>query len=211
MKLISLSSPIIARWVRIYPYSRSPMYVCVKFGFYGCRFSGRPSSIYFQPQPTFELPSTVHDPFSIVDELVEYKIPDGSLFQSSPFSPKIDLQDRCYDGKRDQRSNVLHDGLGCLADSRVVSAGEFGRAFDTPAWQQHSIPSECLVGWNRSRWEDGRQLAADNKGVVDMVFRFSGLRNFSSLAIFALDLPSQKVSSCRVFKQPQQPCGPCYS
>uniref|UniRef100_A0A5K3EWS3 F5/8 type C domain-containing protein n=1 Tax=Mesocestoides corti TaxID=53468 RepID=A0A5K3EWS3_MESCO len=163
LKLIALNPPIVARWVRVYPYSRRPMFVCAKFEFYGCKFS---------------------------DELVEYKIPDGSQFQPSPFSRQLNLRDRCYDGKHDQRSSVLHDGLGCLSDSRVAMPTE---AFEVLPWQQPKAPMECLVGWNRSRWEDGRQLAADNKGVVDMVFRFSGLRNFTSLHLYAMDLPLSKI------------------
>lgn len=171
MKLITLSPSIVARWIRIYPFSEEPMFVCAKFSFYGCRFSAG---------------------------LIEYKIPEGGYFMLSSSSSSssggggggvpitsLDLRDRCYDGEHDQRGNVLHGGLGCLTDSKVTNA--------TPAasLSKSGATEECLIGWNRTRWD----RSSGNRGVVDMIFRFQELRNFSSVIIYALDRPSQWVST----------------
>ncbi|VDL24791.1 unnamed protein product [Hymenolepis diminuta] len=169
LKLISLNPPIVARWVRIYPYSQKPMFVCAKFQFYGCRFS---------------------------DELVEYKIPGGSDFNSNSYgSGLVNLRDVCYEGQRDPRGGVLHNGLGCLSDSRVSTST---KAFDLSPWEHDSERSEaaavangdCLVGWNRSRWEEARRSPSP---AVDLVYRFSGLRTFQALHLYALNLPVKKI------------------
>lgn len=169
LKLISLNPPIVARWVRIYPYSQKPMYVCAKFQFYGCRFS---------------------------DELVEYRIPGGSDFTSTSYGlAPVNLRDICYEGQSDPRGGILHNGLGCLSDSRVSTST---RAFDLSPWQHDSGKSgaasvtdgNCLVGWNRSRWEEARRAPSP---VVDLVYRFSGLRTFQVLHLYALNLPAKKI------------------
>uniref|UniRef100_A0A0R3TBL4 F5/8 type C domain-containing protein n=1 Tax=Rodentolepis nana TaxID=102285 RepID=A0A0R3TBL4_RODNA len=175
--LISLNPPIIARWVRIYPYTQKPMYVCAKFQFYGCRFS---------------------------DELVEYKIPGGSDFTSTSYgSAPINLRDTCYEGQSDPRGGILHNGLGCLSDSRVSTST---KAFDLSPWQHDSERSgaatvtdgDCLVGWNRSRWEEARRSPSP---VVDLVYRFSGLRTFQALHLYALNLPAKKQVDSTVLAQ----------
>eukprot|EP00108_Taenia_solium_P008870 TsM_000197400 transcript=TsM_000197400 gene=TsM_000197400 len=169
LKLIPLNPPIVARWVRVYPYSPKPMFVCAKFEFYGCQFS---------------------------DELVEYKIPDGSEFHLNSFTNPLNLHDTCYDGQRDARGGVLHNGVGCLVDSRVSTSAE---AVQLPPWEHDTASSatasaastmDCLVGWNRSQWEETRRSTTT---AVDLVFRFSGVRTFDQLHIYALNAPSRKI------------------
>ncbi|CDS38168.1 discoidin domain containing receptor 2 [Echinococcus multilocularis] len=168
LKLIPLNPPIVARWVRVYPYSRTPMFVCAKFEFYGCRFS---------------------------DELVEYEIPDGSDFYLNSFTNPLNLHDTCYDGQWDPRGGILHNGVGCLVDSRISTST---KALQLPPWEHDTASSaiaaastlDCLVGWNRSRWEETRRSTTTT---VDLVFRFSGLRTFNALHLYALNAPSRKI------------------
>ncbi|BHF81170.1 DNA damage responsive protein [Sparganum proliferum] len=186
LKLLSLNPPIIARAIRLYPYSKTPMFVCAKFEFYGCRFT---------------------------DDLLEYKIPQGSLLDDphlledqsglsrsvgdADFVPAVfpvfrsdALRDRCYDGQRDPRGEVLHGGLGCLCDTRVASQNNVLALFD-PYRQAGSEPSECLVGWNRGRWDD---RSTGNVKALEFIFRFSGLRNFSTLYLHAVNLHSHQIT-----------------
>lgn len=186
LKLLSLNPPIIARAIRLYPYSKVPMFVCAKFEFYGCRFT---------------------------DDLLEYKIPQGSLLDDpkildsqSGLSRNVNdasfvpaaypvvrtdaLRDRCYDGQRDPHSEVLYGGLGCLCDTRVASQSNVLALFD-PYREKASEPSECLIGWNRGRWDDQSSVGLE---ALEFVFRFSGLRNFSALYLQVVNLPSHQIT-----------------
>ena len=115
------------------------------------------------------------------------------------FLSPINLRDKCYDGQRDPRSSVLHNGVGCLTDSRVSTSV---KASQLLLWQHDSEntgstaggpPVDCLVGWNRSQWDETRQSPSP---AVNLVFRFSGLRTFEALHLYALDVPSRNVSFC---------------
>lgn len=127
-----------------------------------------------------------------LDELVEYKIPGGSDFNLNSYAASsVKLRDTCYDGQKDPRGGVLHNGLGCLADSRVSTSTT---AFDFSSWQHEDSGvgnGDCLVGWNRSRWEEAKKSSSP---AVDLVYRFSGLRTFQALHLYALNLPAKKVN-----------------
>ena len=138
---------------------------------------------------------------SPLEEVVEYKIPDGSEYHLNSFTSPINFQDKCYDGNRDPRGGVLHNGVGCLTDSRVSTSV---KASQLSLWHQNSEnsmstpgspPIDCLVGWNRSQWEEARRSPSP---AVDLVYRFSGLRVFDALHLYALDVPSRNV---RLFVQ----------
>lgn len=135
----------------------------------------------------------------ILDELVEYKIPDGSDFHFNSYGPgPINLRDTCYDGQRDPRGEILHNGVGCLADSRISTSA---KAFDLSPWQHEDTiggsgaaaisTGDCLVGWNRSKWEEARRSPSL---AVDLVYRFSSLRSFQALHLYASNLPARKVN-----------------
>uniref|UniRef100_A0A183SLL6 F5/8 type C domain-containing protein n=1 Tax=Schistocephalus solidus TaxID=70667 RepID=A0A183SLL6_SCHSO len=144
---------------------------------------------------------------------LEYKIPQGSLLDDpkildsqSGLSRNVNdasfvpaaypvvrtdaLRDRCYDGQRDPHSEVLYGGLGCLCDTRVASQSNVLALFD-PYREKASEPSECLIGWNRGRWDDQSSVGLE---ALEFVFRFSGLRNFSALYLQVVNLPSHQIT-----------------
>ncbi|VDN11723.1 unnamed protein product [Dibothriocephalus latus] len=100
------------------------------------------------------------------------------------------LRDRCYDGQRDPRGEVLYGGLGCLSDTRVASQSKVLSLFD-PYRRDASELADCLVGWNRGRWDD---RSAGSLETLEFIFRFSGLRKFSALYLHVVNLPSQQIT-----------------
>ncbi|CAL8105496.1 unnamed protein product [Calicophoron daubneyi] len=194
-KFVLLDPPLIARWIRIYPYRDTPGLVCIRLEAYGCQFT---------------------------DDLVEYQIPEGSVavppYQAESLSdlstrPESFTDDNgthyyqagggsafsdvCYDGYRVEPGSLLDGGLGCLTD---LSAAPQNTA---PTLSQSSIagsPSlgsvqaansnRWFVGWHRSRWSTSKGKQDD---VVDMLFRFANVRSFSLLRIYASNNYMEKI------------------
>ncbi|KAH8854713.1 Discoidin domain-containing receptor 2 [Schistosoma japonicum] len=184
-KFVVLDPPLIARWIRIYPYRDTPGFVCIRLEAYGCRFS---------------------------DDLVEYRIPEGSLAQP-PYQAETDLyqsqgaelfvheksnfsqaggglpfSDTCYDGHRIEPGSLLDGGLGCLIDLNSASRDTI------PSIEQRlkvdKLVNYQFVGWHRDRWRSSQDR--DN-GVVDMLFRFASVRNFTRLRLYISNNYLEKI------------------
>ncbi|KAK4472892.1 hypothetical protein MN116_004100 [Schistosoma mekongi] len=184
-KFVVLDPPLIARWIRIYPYRDTPGFVCIRLEAYGCRFS---------------------------DDLVEYRIPEGSLAQP-PYQAETNLykpqlaelfvhekpnfsqaggglpfSDTCYDGHRIEPGSLLDGGLGCLIDLNSASRDTI------PSIEQRlkvdKLVNHQFVGWHRDRWRSSQDK--DN-GVVDMLFRFASVRNFTRLRLYISNNYLEKI------------------
>ncbi|CAH8444111.1 unnamed protein product [Heterobilharzia americana] len=184
-KFVVLDPPLIARWIRIYPYRDPPGFVCIRLEAYGCRFS---------------------------DDLVEYRIPEGSLAQP-PYQAETHLykaqglelfahgkqnfsqaggglpfSDTCYDGHRIEPGSLLDGGLGCLIDLNIASRDT------TPLIHRGSKTEKSVnhqfVGWHRDRWRSSQEK---NNDVLDMLFRFASVRNFTRLRFYVSNNHLEKI------------------
>ncbi|KAF8561794.1 hypothetical protein P879_06296 [Paragonimus westermani] len=194
-KFVVLDPPLIARWIRIYPYRDPPGFVCVRLEAYGCRFT---------------------------DDLVEYQIPEGCVvhppYQAPPTShsqmlkpPKsakpVDnrtryyqagggpaFSDVCYDGYRVEPGSLLDGGLGCLTDLGIAPQNTLPRGLITEPAPDSS--RHWLVGWHRDRWRTKARTESaseESEDVVDMLFRFATVRSFKRLKLYVSNNYQEKI------------------
>ncbi|KAF8572344.1 hypothetical protein P879_00817 [Paragonimus westermani] len=153
----TLDSIIIAKRIRIYPYSRKGnQKVCLRFALYGCKFP---------------------------DGVVTYSIPQGglpqrgTLFHPRPGDMSLDqavvqqLKDLSYDGQLIGTTYQLTDGLGQLMDN-VAYLGNLTRESDL----YPSQPGFHFVGWHQSSQPN-----------VQILFKFDTTRSFTWLRLFTFD------------------------
>ncbi|KAF6780282.1 hypothetical protein AHF37_00383 [Paragonimus kellicotti] len=153
----TLDSVIIAKRIRIYPYSRKGnQKVCLRFALYGCKFP---------------------------DGVVTYSIPQGglpqrgTLFHPNPGDLSLDqavvqqLKDLSYDGQLIGTTYQLTDGLGQLMDN-VAYLGNLTRESDL----YPSQPGFHFVGWHQS-----------SQSNVQILFKFDTIRSFTWLRLFTFD------------------------
>ncbi|TGZ62206.1 hypothetical protein CRM22_007544 [Opisthorchis felineus] len=150
----TLDSVVIAKRVRIYPYSRKGSRdVCLRFALYGCKFP---------------------------DGVVSYTIPQGGLrtqtsFRSpalgDPLEPVVarHLKDLSYDGQIIPTTYQLTDGLGQLMDN-VAFLGNLTRESDL----YPSQPGFHFVGWPQ-----GEQSEIQLIFKFDTTRRFTWIRLFT--------------------------------
>ncbi|CAH8295545.1 unnamed protein product, partial [Schistosoma turkestanicum] len=188
-KFVVLDPPLIARWIRIYPYRDTPGFVCIRLEAYGCRFS---------------------------DDLVEYRIPEGSLayppykaetniyksqgsevfptekLNSSQAGGGLPFSDTCYDGHRIEPGSLLDGGIGCLVDLNSASRDTMPVIQRTNAGNSKVDQSvnHQFVGWHRDRWKTSPDKDND---VVDMLFRFASIRNFTRLRLYISNNYLEKI------------------
>ncbi|KAF5403375.1 Discoidin domain-containing receptor 2 [Paragonimus heterotremus] len=153
----TLDSIIIAKRIRIYPYSpKVNQKVCLRFALYGCKFP---------------------------DGVVTYSIPQGglpqrgTLFHPHPGDLSLDqtvvqqLKDLSYDGQLIGTTYQLTDGLGQLMDN-VAYLGNLTRESDL----YPSQPGFHFVGWHQS-----------SQSNVQILFKFDTTRSFTWLRLFTFD------------------------
>ncbi|CAH8436410.1 unnamed protein product [Schistosoma mattheei] len=188
-KFVVLDPPLIARWIRIYPYRDTPGFVCIRLEAYGCRFS---------------------------DDLVEYRIPEGSLahppyqaetslyksqgsevftndnLNSSQAGGGLPFSDTCYDGHRIEPGSLLDGGLGCLIDLNSANRDTIPSIQQTVGVspKADSSMNYQFVGWHRDRWKSSQDK---NNDVVDMLFRFASVRNFTRLRLYISNNYLEKI------------------
>ncbi|XP_018647784.1 putative discoidin domain receptor [Schistosoma mansoni] len=188
-KFVVLDPPLIARWIRIYPYRDTPGFVCIRLEAYGCRFS---------------------------DDLVEYRIPEGSLahppyqaetnlyksqgsevfttekLNSSQAGGGLPFSDTCYDGHRIEPGSLLDGGLGCLIDLNSANRDTIPSIRQTVgvSSKADSSMNHQFVGWHRDRWKSSQDKDND---VVDMLFRFASVRNFTRLRLYISNNYLEKI------------------
>lgn len=142
------------------------------------------------------------------DNLLSYRIPEGSDFQSG-LRPTLSnlvfenvsnhlirdnpnlrrpFADTCYDGYRIEPGSLLDGGLGCLVDLNRA-------ALDSKPRFVESNSNWHFVGWHRDRW---RHSDGKHRDLVDMLFKFESLRNFTHLKIFVSNNFVDKVSVFRL-------------
>ncbi|CAH8438109.1 unnamed protein product [Schistosoma margrebowiei] len=188
-KFVVLDPPLIARWIRIYPYRDTPGFVCIRLEAYGCHFS---------------------------DDLVEYRIPEGSLahppyqaetslyksqgsevftnenLNSSQAGGGLPFSDTCYDGHRIEPGSLLDGGLGCLIDLNSANRDTIPSIQQTVgvSSKADSSMNYQFVGWHRDRWKSSQDK---NNDVVDMLFRFASVRNFTRLRLYISNNYLEKI------------------
>ncbi|CAH8828811.1 unnamed protein product, partial [Trichobilharzia szidati] len=184
-KFVVLDPPLIARWIRIYPYRDPPGFVCIRLEAYGCQFS--------DDLVEYRIPegSLAHPPYQAETHL--YKVQGSELFtnEKQNFSQAgggLPFSDTCYDGHRIEPGSLLNGGLGCLIDLNIANRDA------TPLIQRGLKADKSMnhqfVGWHRDRWRSSQEK---NNDVVDMLFRFASIRNFTRLRFYVSNNYLEKV------------------
>ncbi|VDP89849.1 unnamed protein product [Echinostoma caproni] len=177
-KFVILDPPLIARWIRIYPYRDSPDFVCVRLGAYGCRFT---------------------------DDLVEYQIPEGSLavFPFHAPTPSHALPVKGTPRPTDRAKMAI----GSSSNNRITSPNNHsvfheaggGTAFSDACYDGYrvepadtSTQNHWFVGWYRNRWRVTK-TTTNSDDVVDMLFRFASVRDFKRLRLYTSNNYPEKI------------------
>nr|CAH8826423.1 unnamed protein product [Trichobilharzia regenti] len=184
-KFVVLDPPLIARWIRIYPYRDPPGFVCIRLEAYGCQFS--------DDLVEYRIPegSLAHPPYQAETHL--YKVQGSELFtnEKQNFSQAgggLPFSDTCYDGHRIEPGSLLNGGLGCLIDLNI--ANRDATPFIQRGLKADKSMNHQFVGWHRDRWRSSQEK---NNDVVDMLFRFASIRNFTRLRFYVSNNYIEKV------------------
>ncbi|CAH8613641.1 unnamed protein product [Dicrocoelium dendriticum] len=155
----TLDSMVIAKRVRLYPYSRtSNQNVCLRFALYGCKFPDGVVS-YSMPQGGLGLTRASYHSVSRGDALE-----DNNVVRQ--------LKDLFYDGQIVGTTyQQLTDGLGQLMDN-VAFLGNLTRESDV----YPSQPGFHFVGWHQAEHSE-----------VQILFEFDTARRFTWIRLFTYD------------------------
>ncbi|RTG83519.1 uncharacterized protein DC041_0005869 [Schistosoma bovis] len=151
-----------------------------------------------------------------IHDLVEYRIPEGSLahppyqaetslyksqgsevftnenLNSSQAGGGLPFSDTCYDGHRIEPGSLLDGGLGCLIDLNSANRDTIPSIQQTVgvSSKADSSMNYQFVGWHRDRWKSSQDK---NNDVVDMLFRFASVRNFTRLRLYISNNYLEKI------------------
>ncbi|GAA29604.2 discoidin domain-containing receptor 2 [Clonorchis sinensis] len=177
-KFVVLDPPVVARWIRIYPYHDLVEYQIPEGSIAVPPYHAPPSSNVLLKPPKDRTKDN-HTRY--------YQAGGGSAFS-----------DTSYDGYRIEPGSLLDGGLGCLTDLGIAPQN----VAPTPMATSVSIPSSVrggsseesnrwFVGWHRDRWRMSKTEGRED--VVDMLFRFTTIRSFKRLKLYASNNYREKV------------------
>ncbi|CAH8592307.1 unnamed protein product [Dicrocoelium dendriticum] len=190
----TLEPPIVARFLRIYPFSLEPTKTCLKLELLGCDAHG----------------------------VVEYEAPQGTLLSSTASSlyiyklrdMEMRLQDTSYDFTSGQgavhmntgqshssNSGILRGGLGKLTDNDTeaeLNVGPFS-SFKFVGWRRQAFPSRIQRKTPNDRINHHQNVTKPTVNAVKydgirLVFRFDSTYNFTKIRLFASNDFSNSVA-----------------